>query len=138
MATFECRVVSSREELYAGKVSMLVAMAQEGELGVLAGHTPLIAVLKPGVMQLKLENGSDEVIYIKGGILEVQPHIVTVLADSAERAHDLDEAKILESRRQAEQELANQTGEMQTGKALAALAESLAQLQTIRKYKNRS
>lgn len=138
MATFKCRVVSAREELYAGDINMLVASGHDGELGILAGHTPLITLLKPGTLHLKNSEGVDEVIYVSGGVLEVQPHLVTVLADSAERAHDLDEAKIAEARRNAEQLLANQSNTVQTNAALAALAESVAQLQTIQKYKNRA
>lgn len=139
MATFKCRVVSAREELYAGDVSMLIANGHSGEIGVLAGHTPLITLLKPGSMRLKSADGnSEEVMYISGGVLEVQPHIVTVLADSAERASDLDEAKIAEARRAAEQMLANQSDTLQTNAALKALAESVAQLQTIQKYKHRA
>lgn len=138
MATFKCRVVSAKEELYVGDISVLVASGQDGELGILAGHTPLITLLKPGPMHLKSPDGTDEVIYVKGGVLEVQPRLVTVLADSAERASNLDEVAIAEARRHAEQLLANQSSELQTGAALAALAESVAQLQTIRKYKNRA
>ncbi|TWV81083.1 F0F1 ATP synthase subunit epsilon [Moraxella sp. VT-16-12] len=138
MATFKCRVVSAREELYVGDINVLVATGHDGELGILAGHTPLITLLKPGPMHLKSADGTDEVIYVKGGVLEVQPHMVTVLADSAERASNLDEVKIAEARRHAEQLLANQSSDVQTGAALAALAESLAQLQTIQKYKNRA
>lgn len=138
MATFKCRVVSAKEELYVGDISVLVATGQDGELGILAGHTPLITLLRPGPMHLKSADGTDEVIYVKGGVLEVQPSLVTVLADSAERASNLDEATIAEARRHAEQLLANQSSELQTGAALAALAESVAQLQTIRKYKNRA
>lgn len=138
MANFKCRIVSAREELYAGDVHVLVASGIDGELGILAGHMPLITLLKPGPMHLKTADGVDEVIYVKGGVLEVQPHGVTVLADSAERARDLDEARILEARRQAEQMLANQSSNVQTNAALVALAESLAQLQTIQKFKNRA
>ncbi|USZ15371.1 F0F1 ATP synthase subunit epsilon [Moraxella sp. FZLJ2107] len=139
MATFKCRVVSAREELYSGEITMLIANGHSGEIGVLAGHTPLITLLKPGAMRMKLADGtSEEVIYVSGGVLEVQPNVVTVLADSAERAHDLDEAKIAEARRAAEQMLANQSDTLQTNAALHALAESLAQLQTIQKYKNRA
>ena len=137
MATFKCRVVSAREELYAGDISVLVAAGHDGEIGILAGHTPLITLLRPGTLRLKNAEGSEEIIYVSGGVLEVQPNIVTVLADSAERAHDLDEAKIAEARRAAEQLLANQNNTAQTNAALAALAESVAQLQTIQKYKNR-
>ena len=139
MATFMCRVVSTREELHAGEISMLIANGHSGEIGVLAGHTPLITLLKPGAMRMKSADGlSEEVIYVSGGVLEVQPNLVTVLADDAERAHDLDEAKIAEARRAAEQMLVNQTDTLQINAALAALAESVAQLQTIQKYKNRA
>lgn len=136
--TFKCRVVSAREELYSGDISVLVASGIDGELGILAGHTPIITLLKPGPMHLKAADGTDEIIYVQGGVLEVQPKVVTVLADSAERASNLDEAKIAEARRNAEQALANQSANIDTTAALAALAESLAQLQTIQKYKNRA
>lgn len=138
MATFECRVVSAKESLYVGRVKALIAAGQEGELGILAGHTPLITLLKPGVLRLVLEDNSEEVIYVSGGVLEAQPKNVMVLADSAERAANLDEAKIAEARRAAETMLANQSDTLQTNAALAALAESVAQLQTIQKYKNRA
>lgn len=138
MSTFQCRVVSAREELYSGEITMLVATGSEGELGVLPGHTPLITLLKPGAMHVKSADGSDEVIYISGGVLEVQPKVVTVLADTAVRAHNLDEAQIAEARRKAEQMLVNQKDTVETNAALAALAESVAQLQTIQKFKNRA
>ncbi|SJM68238.1 F0F1 ATP synthase subunit epsilon [Psychrobacter piechaudii] len=138
MATLQCRVVSAREEIYAGEISMLIATGSEGEVGILAGHTPLITLLKPGSMRIQLPDGSEEVIYVSGGVLEVQPKLVTVLADTAVRADDLDEAKIIEARKQAEQMLANQSETLQTNAALASLAESVAQLQTIRKYRNRA
>lgn len=136
--TFKCRVVSAQEELYAGEVSMLVAMGCDGELGILAGHVPLITLLKPGAMYLKNPDGTEEVIYIKGGVLEVQPNMVSVLADAAEHASTLDEAKILEARRDAERQLAEQQSSMDTSAVLASLAESLAQLQAIKKHQNRA
>ena len=138
MATLQCRVVSAREEIYTGEISMLIATGSEGEVGILAGHTPLITLLKPGSMRIQLPDGSEEVIYVSGGVLEVQPKLVTVLADTAVRADDLDEAKIIEARKQAEQMLVNQSETSQTNAALASLAESVAQLQTIRKYRNRA
>lgn len=137
MATFKCRVVSAKEEIYAGDIQMLVATGSEGELGILAGHVPLITLLKPGPMHLKTADGADEVIYIKGGYLEVQPKVVTVLASAAQMAHSLNEAQIAEARHKAEQLLANQSSTLQTQEALLALAESVAQLQTMRRYKNR-
>ena len=138
MATLQCNVVSAKETIYSGEISMLIATGVEGEVGILPGHIPFITLLKPGTMQIKTSNGNDEMVYISGGVLEVQPHLVTVLADTAVRAHDLDEAKILEARRHAEQTLQNQKADIDTSAASAALAESLAQLQTLKKFKNRA
>lgn len=138
MATLQCNVVSARETIYTGEISMLIATGVEGEVGILAGHTPFITLLRPGAMQIKTANGSEEMVYISGGVLEVQPHLVTVLADSAVRVHDLDEAKILEARREAESLLQNQKADIDTSAALAALAESVAQLQTLQKIRNRA
>lgn len=138
MATLQCNVVSAKETIYTGEISMLVATGVEGEVGVLPGHISFITLLKPGTMHIKTSQGSDEMVYISGGVLEVQPNIVTVLADTAVRAHDLDEARILEARREAEQLLQNQKESIDTSAALVALAESLAQLQTLQKYRNRA
>ena len=138
MATLQCNVVSAKETIYSGEISMLIATGVEGEVGILPGHIPFITLLKPGAMQIKTSNGNDEMVYVSGGVLEVQPHLVTVLADTAVRANDLDEAKILEARRHAEQTLQNQKADIDTSAALAALAESLAQLQTLQKYRNRA
>ena len=138
MATLQCNVVSAKETIYSGEISMLIATGVEGEVGILPGHIPFITLLKPGTMQIKTNNGNDEMVYVSGGVLEVQPHLVTVLADTAVRANDLDEAKILEARRHAEQTLQNQKADIDTSAALAALAESLAQLQTLQKFKNRA
>lgn len=138
MATLHCNIVSAKETIYTGDISMLVAAGIEGEVGILPGHIPFITLLKPGTLNIKTADGNDDMVYISGGVLEVQPNIVTVLADTAARAADLDEAKILESRRQAEQLLQNQKSEIDTSAALAALAESLAQLQTLQKFRNRA
>ena len=117
---------------------MMIATGSEGEIGVLPGHTPLITLLKPGPMRVQNAQGEEEVIYVSGGVLEVQPKMVTVLADTAVRAHNLDESKVIEARKKAEQMLANQSDQVQTGAALASLAETVAQLETIRKFKNRA
>lgn len=138
MSAFNCRVVSAREELFVGNVKMLIASGCNGEIGILRGHTPLITLLKPGVLRIQTDAGDEEVLYVGGGVLEVQPHSVVVLADSAERAANLNESKIAEARRAAEQLLANQSETLQTNAALIALAESMAQLQAIQKYKNRA
>ena len=138
MAIMQCDIVSVRESIYSGAISMLIAKGAGGELGILPGHAPLVTLLQPGPIRVQLENGTEEIIYVSGGVLEVQPHVITVLADTAIRAHDLDEAAILEARKQAESLLANQKSDLDTGADLAALAETVAQLETIRKLKNRA
>lgn len=137
MATMQCDVVSVKESIYSGAVTMLIAKGAGGELGILPGHAPLVTLLQPGPIRVLLENGT-EIVYVSGGVLEVQPHVVTVLADTAIRADNLDEAAILEARKNAEQLLANQKSDLDSAAALAALAETAAQLETIRKIKNRA
>ena len=135
MATMQCDVVSVKESIYSGAVTMLIAKGAGGELGILPGHAPLVTLLQPGPIRVLLENGTEEIVYVSGGVLEVQPHVVTVLADTAIRADNLDEAAILEARKNAEQLLANQKSDLDSAAALAALAETAAQLETIRKIK---
>ena len=135
MATMQCDVVSVQESLYSGTVTMLIAKGAGGELGIMPGHAPLVTLLQPGAIRVILENGTEELIYVSGGVLEVQPHVVTVLADTAVRAENLDEAAIIEARKHAEQLLANQKSDLDSAAALAALAETAAQLETIRKIK---
>ena len=138
MSTMQCDVVSVKESIYSGTISMLIAKGAGGELGIMPGHAPLVTLLQPGAIRVQLENGTEELIYVSGGVLEVQPHVVTILADTAIRAENLDEAAILEARKNAEALLANQKSELDTAAALAVLAETVAQLETIRKIKNRA
>lgn len=138
MATMQCDVVSVNESIYSGTVTMLVAKGAGGELGVMPGHTPLVTLLQPGPIRVLLEDGTEEIVYVSGGVLEIQPHVVTVLADTAIRAENLDESAILEARKNAEQMLANQKTEMDSAAALASLSEIAGQLETIRKIKNRA
>lgn len=138
MANIQCDVVSAKESIYSKSVKMLIAKGEAGELGVMAGHTPLTTLLKPGPLQLQLEDGSYDIVYISGGVLEVQPHLITVLADTAVRANNLDEVAIEASRKEAEKALANQNAEMDIAMAKAHLAEMVGQLETIRKIKNRA
>ncbi len=137
-STFQCKVVSVNGDLYSGEVSMLIAEGIDGQLGILANHTPLITLLKPGTMRLETISGESEYIYISGGVLEVQPKIVTVLADIAVRASTLDEAKIAEKRREIEQMLENQQGTVDTAAALAALTETFKAVQDMQKFKGRA
>jgi F-type H+-transporting ATPase subunit epsilon len=138
MATLHCDVVSVSGSIFSGDIQMLIADGIAGQMGILPGHTPLVTLLKPSTLRVKHADGIEEQIYVSGGVLEVQPHVVTVLADTAIRAVNLDEAKILEARQHAENLLANQKGDFDSAAALAVLAETAAQLQTIRRYQNRA
>lgn len=138
MATMQCDIVSVKESIYSGAVTMLIAKGAGGELGIMPNHMPLVALLQPGPIRVILDNGQEEIVYVSGGVLEVQPHVVTVLADTATRAENLDEAAILEARKNAEQLLANQKSDLDAAAALASLSEIAGQLETIRKIKNRA
>ncbi|HEX6592248.1 MAG TPA: F0F1 ATP synthase subunit epsilon [Moraxellaceae bacterium] len=136
--TIHCDIVSANESIYGGNVTMVIAHGVQGDLGVLPGHAPLLTQLNPGPVRVVKEDGSEEVYYVSGGVLEVQPTIVTILADTAVRAHDVDEAAAEQARKAALEALQNQKGDMDTSAALAALAETAAQLRTIQQIKNRA
>jgi F-type H+-transporting ATPase subunit epsilon len=129
--TVHCDIVSADESLFSGLIEMVVATGSLGELGVTAGHTPLLSDLKPGPVRLIKQNGEEEIYYLSGGYLEVQPNMVSILADTAVRADDIDEAAAAEAVKDAEQAIANQTGEIEYSKAAAMLAEASAQLKTV-------
>ena len=136
--TIHCDIVSAEEEIFSGLVEMLVATGSEGELGVTYGHAPLLSALVPGPVRIVTQNGDEQVYYVSGGFLEVQPGVVSILADTAIRADDVDEAAAEEARKEAEQAIANQTGDFDYGRASAQLAEAAAQLATLRQMRNRS
>ncbi len=129
--TVHCDIVSADESIFSGLIEMVVATGSLGELGVTAGHAPLLSDLKPGPVRLIKQNGEEEIYYLSGGYLEVQPNMVSILADTAVRADDIDEAAAAEAVKDAEQALANQTGEIEYSKAAAMLAEASAQLKTV-------
>ncbi len=125
-------VVSAEKMLYAGSAEMVTAPAVDGEVGILPGHAQMLCRLRPGLLRVKVPGREEEeTIYVSGGILEVQPHIVTVLSDTAERAHDLDEVAANEARRRAEQAMADRQMGMDYARAQAELAEAVAQLRII-------
>ncbi|MGB4674927.1 MAG: F0F1 ATP synthase subunit epsilon [Azovibrio sp.] len=135
--TVHVDVVSADEEIFSGRVEFAVFPGEAGELGIMPRHTPLLTRIKPGTVRLKVpDEDRFEMVYVSGGMLEVQPHMITVLADTAIRAADLDEAKSLEAKRRAEEALANRKGEMDFASAEAELAQAIAQLQAIQKMKN--
>jgi F-type H+-transporting ATPase subunit epsilon len=136
--TIHCDIVSAEEEIFSGLVEMLVASGEIGELGVSYGHAPLLTSLVPGPVRIVTQGGEEEIFYVSGGFLEVQPGVVSILADTALRADDMDEAAAEEARKEAEHAHANQTGEFDYGRASARLAEAAAQLATLRKMRNRS
>jgi F-type H+-transporting ATPase subunit epsilon len=136
--TIHCDIVSAEEEIFSGLVEMLVASGELGELGIGYGHAPLLTSLVPGAVRIIKQSGEEEIFYVSGGFLEVQPGVVSILADTALRAQDMDEAAAEEARKEAEQALANQSGEFDYGRASARLAEAAAQLATLRKLKNRA
>jgi len=136
--TIHCDIVSAEKEIFSGLVESLVATGSQGELGVNYGHAPLLTDLVPGPIRILKQNGDEEVYYVSGGYLEVQPGVVSVLADTAIRADDVDEAAAVEAREAAERALAGQSGEFDYGRASAQLAEAAAQLRTLQKMRNRA
>ena len=131
-------VVSAEELLFSGETDFAVFPGEAGELGIYHRHTPLLTRLKPGTVRLKIPDRDDyELVYVSGGILEVQPNLITVLADTAIRARDLDEAKAIEAKKRAEEVLNNRKADLNYAAAEAELAQAVAQLKTLsRKKKN--
>lgn len=136
-ATISCHVVSAEEEIYSGQVQIVIATGALGELGILPDHTPLLSPLIPGPVILRNEDGEEEIVYVSGGMLEVQPNEVTILADTALRAHDVDEAAALEAQKQAEHALADASADMNYTTALVQLAEAAAQIRTLQAMKRK-
>ncbi|QLF93526.1 F0F1 ATP synthase subunit epsilon [Pseudomonas sp. ABC1] len=129
--TVHCDIVSAEEELFSGLVEMVVAHGHLGDLGILPGHAPLLTDLKPGPVRVIKQGGEEEIFYISGGFIEVQPNMVKVLADTATRAKDLDEAAAQAAVKAAEKALNEKGAEFDYGSAAARLAEAAAQLRTI-------
>ena len=135
--TLHVDIVSAEQQIFSGEAEMLVAPGEAGELGILPEHMPLLTRIKPGVVRIRTAGAEDEVIYVSGGMMEVQPDRVTVLADTSVRAHDLDEAKAMEAERLAKEALSNRTGAIEIAQAQAELAEAAAQIAAIRKLRSR-
>jgi F-type H+-transporting ATPase subunit epsilon len=134
--TMHVDVVSAEESIFSGAVEMLVAPAEAGEIGILPRHTPLLTRIRPGAVRLKLPMKEEqEMVWVSGGILEVQPDVVTVLADTAIRGADLDEAKATEAKKRAEEALKDRSAAVDFAKAEAELAEAIAQLAAIQKLR---
>lgn len=138
MSTIHVDVVSAEENIFSGEAEFVVLPGEGGELGILPKHVPLITRIRPGAVRIKVANqAEEEFVFVAGGILEVQPNCVTVLADTAIRGHDLDEAKALQAKKDAEEALQNKGSALEQAQAQAALAVSIAQLEALRKFKHR-
>lgn len=128
MATFNLTIVSAERKIFEGEVKQIQATGVEGELGILPGHTPLLTAIKPGIVKFTLQDGNEEVIYVSGGFLEVQPNIVTVLADVAIRGSELDAERIREAKRKAEENIVSHTSDVDHDLLVAKLSKELAKL----------
>ena len=135
--TVHCDIVSAEEKIFSGLVEMVIAAGALGDLGIAPGHAPLLTQLKPGPVRLILANGEEEIFYASGGYLEVQPSLVTILADTALRAHDMNEASALEAKKQAEQMMTDQSADIDHAYAASQLAEAAAQLRTLSRIRKK-
>ena len=135
MSTIRCDIVGAESEIFHGQAKLVIATGEAGELGIAPRHAPLITRLKPGQVRVQLENGEEQCFYVSGGILEVQPQVVTVLADTAIRAKDLDEAAARRAKDEAERLLANRGDAKTAEQAQAQLTQALAQLQALERLR---
>jgi F-type H+-transporting ATPase subunit epsilon len=135
--TIHVDIVSAEAEIFSGTANMVFAPAEMGEVGIAPRHTPLLTRLKPGEVRVQVEGQEEQYFYVSGGILEIQPHVVTVLADTALRAKDLDEAAALRVKERAEKAIADKASDFDYAKAQAELAEASAQLHAIRRMRDK-
>ena len=135
--TFNVDVVSAESQIFSGEAVFVALPGEAGELGIYPKHTPLITRIRPGAVRIEKTDGSEEFVFVAGGILEVQPNGVTVLADTAIRGADLDEAKAQEAKRQAEEMMQSQEGQIDYARAQAELASAIAQLAAIQRLRSR-
>lgn len=138
MPSIHVDIVSAEGEIYSGEAAMLFAPALMGEIGIAPRHAPLLTILKPGEVRVETTDGENLFFFVSGGAIEVQPHMVTVLADTAMRARDLDEAAALEAKQRAEEALQNREGEIDLAAAQGELAAAMAQLKTIQKLRKQA
>lgn len=134
--TVHCSIVSAEQEIFSGLIEMVVATGSLGELGIKPGHAPLLTGIKPGPVRLILEGGEEEIFFASGGYIEVQPTAVTILADTAIRADNIDEAAATEAERKAQSELNDQRAEVDFARVSADLQEQAAMLRTVRKLRD--
>ncbi len=136
--TMHVDIVSAEAEIYSGPAHMVFVPAVMGEVGIMPRHTPLLTKIKPGEVRIRTPEGTEEFFFVSGGMLEVQPHVVTILADTAARAKDIDEAAAIAAKQRAEQALKDQKGEIDLAQAEAELAEAIAQLKAIQSLRKKA
>ncbi len=135
--TMHINIVSAESEIYSGTVTEVYAPAEAGEVGIMARHTQMLSTLKPGVVRIVLQDGEEQSFFVSGGILEVQPHVVTVLSDTALRAADIDESAALEAKTRAEAAMKDKASDMDYAKAKAELIEAVAQIEALKKLRKK-
>ncbi len=138
MYTFQLDIVSAEKSIFSGTVKSLVVNGELGELGVTPGHAPLLTSLKPGSLKITDKEGHEELFYVSGGMLEVQPYVTTILANTAMRADDVDEAAAISAKEAAEAAMADQSSEIEYSKAAVELAEAVAQLRTLQAIRKKA
>ncbi len=136
-STIRVEIVSAEQALWSGEGTMVFAPAMMGEVGIAPNHSQMLSPIKAGDVRVQTADGEQEVFYVSGGMMEVQPHLVTILSDTALRAEDLDEARALEAQKRAEQAMAENTSTMELAKARAELAQAAAQLRAIQKLRGK-
>ena len=136
--TVHVNIVSAEAAIFSGLATMVFAPGVMGELGIMPRHAPLLTKIKPGEVRIRTEDGNEEFFYVSGGMLEVQPHIVTILADTAARAKDLDEAAAQAAKQRAEQLIKDHKGDMDLAEAEAQLAEAIAQIKAIQSLRKKT
>lgn len=135
MATIQVDIVSAEGEIFTGEAAMVFAPAVQGDIGIAPRHAPLLTTLRPGEVRVQLPSGEEQHVYVSGGALEIQPHLVTVLADTAIRAKDIDEAAALQAKQRAEEALANRGEQVDLAEAQAELLRAVAQLKALERLR---
>ncbi len=134
-STIHCDIVSAEAEIFSGSAAMVVVPGEEGDLGIAPRHAPLLTRLRPGQVRVILPEGGEEFYFISGGLLEIQPQVVTVLSDTAQRAGDLDEQAALKAKEEAERAIADRSAGMEVAQAQAQLAQAVAQLAALERFR---